>query len=59
MEIETRPTRDGSITLRIEAGERQKAEAAAIAAGITLSELARTGLREVTRSILGKLAAEK
>lgn len=52
MKFERRQPRQEMIHMRVSTDEREKAELAATTAGVSLSELARAGLREATRSVL-------
>ena len=54
MQIERRRSRRVTIHVRVDHVERQRAEAAAAAAGVTLSDLVRAGMREATDSVLGR-----
>ena len=56
MQIERRRTRDETIHVRIDSVERQRAEAAAASAGVTLSDLVRAGLKAAAESVLDELA---
>ena len=58
MEIERRLRREETIHVRVDAELLQRAVVAASAAGVTLSDLVRAGMREAIRSVLGQFAAE-
>lgn len=56
MKIESRAPRTEMIRARVEPNLKRKAEVAAAAAGVTLSDLIRAGVEEATRNVLGRVA---
>ena len=57
MEIQRRTPRSVLLHARVEPELRRQAEAAAAAAGVTLSDIVRAGVREAVRNVLAGLAA--
>ena len=55
MKIERRRSRRVTIHVRVCDVERRRAEEAAAAAGVTLSDLIRAGMREATDFVLGRI----
>lgn len=56
--LEPREQRDSTIHVRVSPAERQRAEEAAEAAGVLLSDVVRAGLQYVTSQVLNRRREE-